>query len=216
MARVRGNWSNLFSPTILSRGRSYFSLGKAKKFSVEEYGYSVTVRGSKNYRVEFDIDMDGDIKYISCTCPYALQGERCKHMAAALFYLEKCLGHEVAYVGEGMPGDEGRTEKENEGVGRTDEKASVEEKFPQGKSYRNFEDRHASVRFEDLDVLRKKELAVRTSEDSSYAFVPSDYHYFNSDNFLNDIKTTRPAREMMAERAWPPAFTTRQLFLSRE
>ena len=112
MARVRGNWSSLFTPTILSRGRSYFSLGKAKKLATEDYGYSVTVRGSKNYRVEFDLDFDGDIEYISCTCPYAMQGEYCKHMAAALFYLEKCLGHEVIYVGDDMPEDDSLTEKE--------------------------------------------------------------------------------------------------------
>ncbi len=249
MARVRGNWSSLFTPTILSRGRSYFSLGKAKKLATEDYGYSVTVRGSKNYRVEFDLDFDGDIEYISCTCPYAMQGEYCKHMAAALFYLEKCLGHEVIYVGDDMPEDDSLTEKkkdqdrqtgvkssEKEKAGQTGIKSSEKEKagqtgvkssekgkagqtgvkssekgkekseqtgvrssakeqVPSQKSGSTFGSRPVADEFEDLAALQKNELAVRTSEESSYAFVPSDYHYFNGDKFLDDMKTTQSSRK---------------------
>lgn len=51
MKETHGNWTALFTSTILSRGKSYYQSGKAKKF-IEEYdGYSLTVRGSRNYKV---------------------------------------------------------------------------------------------------------------------------------------------------------------------
>ena len=78
--------------TGFSRGRSYYQSGKAKKLTEEYDGYSMTVRGSRNYRVHIGTDSIGDITSLSCTCPYADGGDYCKHMAAALYYLENYYG----------------------------------------------------------------------------------------------------------------------------
>ena len=92
MKETHGNWTALFSRTILSRGKSYYQSGKAKKLIEENDGFSLTVRGSRNYTVHIGTDYFGDLESLSCTCPYAAEGEYCKHMAAALYYLENYFG----------------------------------------------------------------------------------------------------------------------------
>ena len=103
MKETHGNWTTLFTRTILSRGKSYYQSGKAKKL-IEEYdGYSLTVRGSRNYKVHIGTDYDDYIESLSCTCPYAADGQYCKHMAAALYYLEDYYG-EPFYLSEDVFG----------------------------------------------------------------------------------------------------------------
>lgn len=84
MTKVR-NWKKLFYRSILSRGESYYKYG---------YVYDYTDDGSRlfghvgkdgNYDVEIDYDEDGDPRAMSCDCPFAASGQRCKHMAALLY-----------------------------------------------------------------------------------------------------------------------------------
>ena len=84
MAKVR-NWKKLFYRSILSRGESYYKYG---------YVYDYTDDGSRlfghvgkdgNYDVEIDYDEAGDPRAMSCDCPFAASGQRCKHMAALLY-----------------------------------------------------------------------------------------------------------------------------------
>ena len=86
------DWKVLFSQTMLTRGRSYFRTGKAKKLQEDdEGGYSAVVRGSRNYKVQIRTRWDEGAEWIdamSCTCPYARDGSRCKHMAAVLYMIE--------------------------------------------------------------------------------------------------------------------------------
>ena len=95
MIKGHGNWTSAFSTEIRQRGLSYYNAGKAKKLVEEDYGYSMTVRGSQNYRVEIDMDADGYVDDLYCTCPYARGGQLCKHMAAGLYFLEDYLDQEM-------------------------------------------------------------------------------------------------------------------------
>ena len=81
-------WAGLFTRTILQRGKDYYQKGKAKKIVGTKEGYSITVRGSRNYKVEVYTDEHGWYEGVSCTCPYAQEGNYCKHMAAAFYLMD--------------------------------------------------------------------------------------------------------------------------------
>ena len=82
-------WKTIFSDELISEGTQYFKQGKAKKLSEEAYGFSVVVRGSRNYRVRLYEGEDlFEIRYMECSCDQASTGKLCKHMAAALLLLE--------------------------------------------------------------------------------------------------------------------------------
>lgn len=89
MAAGKIAWKEFFPQTIRSRALAYFRAGKVKKITDEGGGvYSGTVRGTRNYKVSIRI-RNNSIAEMSCSCPYAQGGERCKHEAAMLYELEK-------------------------------------------------------------------------------------------------------------------------------
>lgn len=49
-------------------------------------GYHALVEGTDVYEIEIEMDDDG-IYEMSCTCPYADDGNYCKHMAAVLYHI---------------------------------------------------------------------------------------------------------------------------------
>lgn len=62
-------WKTIFSDELISEGTKYFKQGKAKKLSEEDYGFSVVVRGSRNYRVRiYENDDPFVISYMECNC----------------------------------------------------------------------------------------------------------------------------------------------------
>lgn len=80
-------WIKLFSKPILDRGYQYYKSGRVSKYQhCYDYHY-VTVKGSRPYQVGVYIS-NGEIKRLSCNCPHAWEGAHCKHMAAALYYME--------------------------------------------------------------------------------------------------------------------------------
>ncbi len=82
------SWEKLFTPTILSRGRSYYKEGCVEDlyFDSDTDTLSATVQGSYPYDVEIYFDSDMKSAYdMSCDCPYAEDGSYCKHMAAVLY-----------------------------------------------------------------------------------------------------------------------------------
>ena len=79
-----GSWKNWFQLHILERGRTYFEEGRVSDLERTEDGYIATVEGTEEYEVE--ILLEGDtIEDMLCDCPYAEDGNACKHMAAVLF-----------------------------------------------------------------------------------------------------------------------------------
>jgi len=78
------NWKKQFQPWILARGEAYFQEGCVQDLVRTEDGYEALVHGSEDYEV--NIILDGDsIQDMFCDCPYAEDGNNCKHMAAVLF-----------------------------------------------------------------------------------------------------------------------------------
>lgn len=81
------NWSYLFSSTIRTRGRQYYRSGAITKIEKTGNVYTAIVKGSHTYRVSVTIQ-EGAVQGMTCTCPYAQGGARCKHMAAVLCQID--------------------------------------------------------------------------------------------------------------------------------
>ena len=81
------NWSHLFNSTIRTRGRQYYRSGAVGTIQKNGNIYTAAVKGSRSYRVSITIQKDS-VTQMSCTCPYAAGGSRCKHMAAVLCKLD--------------------------------------------------------------------------------------------------------------------------------
>ena len=79
-----GSWKNWFQPHILERGRTYFDEGRVSDLERTEDGCTATVEGTEEYKVEILLEGDA-IEDMLCDCPYAEDGNACKHMAAVLF-----------------------------------------------------------------------------------------------------------------------------------
>lgn len=80
-------WIDLFQNHILRRGKDYFIANLVENVYIKDNIIEATVYGSEEYKVEFIKDKD-EIIDLECSCPHAKSGNKCKHMAAVLFYLE--------------------------------------------------------------------------------------------------------------------------------
>lgn len=81
-------WQQLFSTRILSRGKKYYSEARVLNTKINSQGdFSADVEGSHLYHVTGNYH-DEQATKLTCTCPYAADGNYCKHMAAALYRVE--------------------------------------------------------------------------------------------------------------------------------
>ncbi|MDO4371330.1 MAG: SWIM zinc finger family protein, partial [Clostridia bacterium] len=78
------NWERLFKPHILERGMAYYYEGCVEDLEINEDEITAVVEGTEQYDVSIELDED-DVSGMECTCPYAEDGENCKHMAAVLY-----------------------------------------------------------------------------------------------------------------------------------
>lgn len=76
---------SLCTSSSFERGMEYFREGRISQLQISGNEAIATVRGTRSYRVE--IDLDGDFES-SCTCPYDFGGY-CKHTIATLIALSK-------------------------------------------------------------------------------------------------------------------------------
>ncbi|MBO4831755.1 MAG: SWIM zinc finger family protein [Oscillospiraceae bacterium] len=81
------NWKNLFAPHILKRGEAYYDAGFVTIKEIGEEKITAVVEGSELYEVHIWMDY-GHVNGMNCTCPYAAEGNACKHMAAVLYEVE--------------------------------------------------------------------------------------------------------------------------------
>lgn len=81
-------WNDLFRTHILERGLNYYEEGYVTSLEQNLTGYTAVVEGTENYDVEIEI-RDDRVYDMTCTCPYAAEGNYCKHMAAALYEIEE-------------------------------------------------------------------------------------------------------------------------------
>lgn len=94
-------WKNLFAKHILERGRNYYFEGEVDDFRKKKDSITATVYGTDAYDVEITIKKDNIID-MYCSCPYAEDGNYCKHMAAVLFAYEEEVGF---CAGDVLPGE---------------------------------------------------------------------------------------------------------------
>ncbi len=81
-------WKALFSPRVLKRGKGCYEAGAVKQIMAAGRGVEAVVEGSEDYKVEIEVQ-DGEMVNMWCSCPYAEDGDYCKHMAAVLYKIEK-------------------------------------------------------------------------------------------------------------------------------
>lgn len=96
------DWSRLFSRTILERGKRYYQSGYVRNLKKVDNQYRANVAGTRTYRVTITVD-GKRIKKMQCTCPYAEDGARCKHMAAVLYKIEDEYGDEFLQESMKLP-----------------------------------------------------------------------------------------------------------------
>ncbi len=77
-------WQHLFSVAVLQRGREYYRKNKVRSLIQDGELYYASVEGTEEYEVQVRIH-DNKVVSTSCECPYAQDGNRCKHMAAVLY-----------------------------------------------------------------------------------------------------------------------------------
>ena len=80
-------WKDWFQPHILERGRAYFDEGRVSDLGYTADGYTALVTGTEEYAVEILMEKDS-VEDMICDCPYAEDGNACKHMAAVLFAID--------------------------------------------------------------------------------------------------------------------------------
>ncbi len=81
-------WKDLFRTHILERGLKYYEEGYVTSLEQTLTGYMAVVEGTDDYYVEIEI-RDDQVYDMTCTCPYAADGNYCKHMAAVLYKIEE-------------------------------------------------------------------------------------------------------------------------------
>ena len=79
---------NDFNNKILERGYEYYENGLVENVVIKDNIVTAKVIGTTTYNVSVEVDngvfINGD-----CTCPYASEGNYCKHMAALLYKLNE-------------------------------------------------------------------------------------------------------------------------------
>ena len=87
MIFMSSTWKKCFKDYILERGYDYYCSEMIEHFDVCSNTISAVVNGTDDYEVE--IELKNNIpENMYCTCPYAEDGNNCKHMAAVLFKWE--------------------------------------------------------------------------------------------------------------------------------
>ncbi len=77
-------WKSLFRPHILARGYDYYLDDKVNITNKSDAGIEAEVEGSETYVVNIGVENE-TVDYMECDCPYAMDGNNCKHMAATLY-----------------------------------------------------------------------------------------------------------------------------------
>ena len=80
-------WEKDFEPHILERGWQYARSGAVQYITRKKDVIEAVVEGSEYYKVK--INYDGHyVLNAYCSCPYAADGNYCKHMAAVLYEID--------------------------------------------------------------------------------------------------------------------------------
>lgn len=87
-------WERNFARRIVERGRRYYRGHRVYDLQFDDEGnFSASVRGTHLYHVSGNYGADGHLSNLGCNCPYAADGNLCKHMAAVLFAIDSQHPH---------------------------------------------------------------------------------------------------------------------------
>lgn len=85
-------WEKLFANKILNRGLELYMRGKCIILEESEVSAYVQVESENRSKYFYDVDFDFEPRTgtfeMNCDCPYAEEGNYCKHMAAAIYELK--------------------------------------------------------------------------------------------------------------------------------
>ena len=79
---------NDFNNKILERENEYYENGLVENVVIKDNIVTAKVIGTTTYNVSVEVD-NGVFINGGCTCPYASEGNYCKHMAALLYKLNE-------------------------------------------------------------------------------------------------------------------------------
>ena len=107
------DWHQAFPERILNRGLDYYHRELVGHIDKSDDFIEAAVHGSDLYHVKIKL-IDGEIVNMKCDCPFAFDGNHCKHMAAVLFHAEDMGATKKK-----------KTEKTGESLSKLVEKADV-------------------------------------------------------------------------------------------
>lgn len=90
------NWEKLFTKTIRERGYTYYRKNKIKNLEIGQSVVEADVIGTHRYHVVIK-KKNNEIEKMFCDCPYANDGNNCKHMAAVIYSWEERLKETMAH-----------------------------------------------------------------------------------------------------------------------
>lgn len=137
-------WQNHFKRYILERGYNYAKNGAVTKLIQNDRGVEAIVSGTEDYTVKIDMPY-GEIQRMSCSCPYANGGKRCKHLAAVLFVVS----------GDELYEDEDEEVDQEESYWDDEEENEYEH-----SSYRSIHSENLKSAIDELSVDDVKELLL--------------------------------------------------------
>ncbi|QNR08666.1 SWIM zinc finger family protein [Macrococcoides canis] len=82
------NWRSYFKPIILERGKMYYEDHLVEVAYIDKTSINTIVYGTEDYEVEIENIGTDDMTMI-CDCPYALDEDYCKHIAASMMVFEE-------------------------------------------------------------------------------------------------------------------------------
>ena len=151
------SWKDLFREHILARGEMYYYDGAVQDLEKTEHGYHAVVEGTENYEVDIEME-DWQICEMYCTCPYAADGNNCKHMAAVLYEIEEQEGSDSLVEGSsGSEQAEEDLEEIIEKIPETELRSFVKQMAERDDEIRNTLMTRYAVRIDEKQMCRLKE-----------------------------------------------------------
>lgn len=150
------NWKDLFQEHILARGEAYYFEGAVLELHKTEHGYHAVVEGTEDYEV--DIEMEGErVCEMYCSCPYAENGNNCKHMAAVLFEIEEQNEEDILAEGTCPDDQEKEVEEIIERISEEELRSFVKGIAAQDSEIRNTLMTRYAVKIDEKQMERLKQ-----------------------------------------------------------
>lgn len=105
------NWRFYFTNTIADRGYQYYRRGLVQNVEKEDEKYTAEVVGTSPYSVSVWKKANNQLG-MTCSCSYAGEGKKCKHMAALCAYLDSNLKDEKVFGTQATPKESWKVDTE--------------------------------------------------------------------------------------------------------